>query len=65
MSEPETLTFDELANWSRGRWLTDQQDAADNIMLRAIALAEKKNPNETVVRNETTGELRLVPKAKK
>lgn len=62
MSEVEQCTFEELANWSKGRWLAEQVEASDNIMLRAIALAEKKFPGKVVERDEGTGELLLKEK---
>lgn len=62
MSEQETLSFEELAAWSKGRWLADQCEASDNIMLRAIAVAEKKFPTKVVERDEGTGDLVLKDK---
>lgn len=60
MSELETCTFEELAAWSKGRWLADQHEASDQIKARAVALAKLQFPTKTVLRNEETGELLLL-----
>jgi hypothetical protein len=58
----ETQMFEELAAWSRGRWLAGQHDAADQIMERAVkaAAADEDYADGIVVRDEETGELHVV-----
>lgn len=64
MSEVETCTFEELAKWSQGRWLADQHEQSDSVMLRAIAVAQKQFPTKVVERDEGSGELTLKDRKK-
>lgn len=55
----EPLTKEELATWSKGRWLAGQHEAASNIQKRFEALVRSEHPDSDVEfsRNNETGEL--------
>lgn len=55
----ETLTLEQLAEWSKGRWAAGQHQAALDVQKRYEALVREKNPDRLVefVRDEKTGEL--------
>lgn len=56
----ETLSFAQLAEWSRQRWVAGQHEAANNVMARAEAQAAIEHPGKVVVRNITTGVLDVI-----
>lgn len=60
-SYQEELTFEQLSDWHKGRWLAGQGEAADSILERAKALVKAQfNDDAFVERDEGTGELKLV-----
>jgi hypothetical protein len=57
LEEAETLTLEQLAEWSKGRWLAGQHQAAEEIEARFARLLEKTMPGAVYVRDEETGDL--------
>jgi len=56
----EELSFEQLSQWSAGRWQAGQGDQSDNVMHRAQALIEATQKGKTVIRDEGSGELQVV-----
>ncbi len=53
-------SLETLLEWSRGRWMADFQEQADQIKQEAIKVLKKTTPDKTLERNETDGTLRVV-----
>lgn len=58
-------SLETLIEWSRGRWMADFQEQADNIKATAIQVLKKTQPNKTLRRNEADGTLSIVEESKK